>query len=160
MAAVGFAWLIALGFAGVSRAAATVSCTVSAGGISFGIYNPLNAVGTASTGTLRITCNASGTGSSSVTANLTLSRGFSGSYATRTMISGSNSLKYNLFWSTAYSQIIGDGSGGSFAGSAGPITVTAGGSNFATKTMYGLVPALQDVAPGSYTDTLTVTVTY
>jgi spore coat protein U-like protein len=38
--------------------------------------------------------------------------------------------------------------------------VTAGGSNFATGTMYGLIPASQDVAPGSYTDMITVTVTY
>ncbi len=160
MAAVGFAWAITLGFAGVSRAATTVNCTVSAGGIAFGIYNPLNAAGNASTGALRISCNGSGTGSTNVTANLTLSSGFSGSYATRTMISGANALNYNIFWSTAYSQIMGDGSGGSFAGSAGPFTVTAGGSNFATGTMYGLIPALQDVAPGSYTDMITVTVTY
>jgi spore coat protein U-like protein len=154
-AAVGLACLAAL-----AHAATTVNCTVSAGGIAFGVYNPLNAVGDASTGTLRVTCNGSGTGSANVTVNLTLSKGLSGSYATRKMFSGANTLSYNIYWSNAYNQIMGDGSGGSFGGSAGPFVVPAGGSNFATGTMYGLIPASQDVAPGSYSDVITVTVTY
>jgi len=151
---------IALWLGSHAHAATTVNCTVSAGGISFGIYNPLNAVANASTGTLRVTCNGSGTGSANVTVNLTLSTGLSGSYATRKMFSGANTLNYNIYWSTAYTQIMGDGTGGSFGGTAGPFTVPAGGSNFATGTMYGLIPALQDVAPGSYSDIITVTVTY
>jgi spore coat protein U-like protein len=141
-------------------AATTVNCTASAGGIAFGIYNPLSGVGDASTGTLRVACNGSGTGSANVTVNVTLSAGLSGSYATRKMFSGANTLNYNIFWSTAYNQIVGDGTGGSFAGSAGPFTVPAGGSNLATGTFYGLIPASQDVAPGSYSDVITVTVTY
>jgi spore coat protein U-like protein len=143
-----------------SRAATTVNCTVSAGGIAFGIYNPLGAVADASTGTLRVTCNGSGTGSANVTVNVSLSTGLSGNYATRHMFSGANTLNYNIYWSTAYTQIMGDGSGGSFAGTAGPFVVPAGGSNFATGTMYGLIPASQDVAPGSYADVITVTVSY
>ena len=76
------------------------------------------------------------------------------------MFSGANALNYNLYWSTAYNQIIGDGSGGSFAGSTQPFTVPAGGSNFATGTFYGLAPAAQDVGPGSYADVITITVEY
>ncbi|HEX3950536.1 MAG TPA: spore coat U domain-containing protein [Steroidobacteraceae bacterium] len=148
------------GLAPLAHAATTVNCSVSAGSIAFGVYNPLSAVADASTGTLRITCNGSGTGSANVTVNLSLSAGLSGSYATRKMFSGANALNYNIYWSTAYSQIMGDGSGGSFGGSAGPFVVPAGGSNFATGTMYGRIPALQDVAPGSYSDVITVTVTY
>jgi spore coat protein U-like protein len=144
----------------LAQAATTVNCTASASGIAFGIYNPLSALADASTGTLKITCNGSGTGSANVTVNVTLSTGLSGSYAARKMFSGVNSLKYNIYWSTAYNQIIGDGTGGSFAGSAGPFVVPAGGSNFATGTLYGLIPASQDVAPGAYSDVITVTVTY
>jgi spore coat protein U-like protein len=151
--------LLAL-LASVSHAATTVNCTVSASGIAFGIYNPLSAVANASTGSLRITCNGSGTGSANVTVNVSLSTGLSGSYAARKMFSGVNKLNYNIFWSTAYNQIVGDGSGGSFAGGAGPFPVPAGGSNSATGTLYGLIPTLQDVAPGSYSDVITVTVTY
>jgi spore coat protein U-like protein len=143
-----------------AHAATTVNCTASAGGIAFGIYNPLSPVANASTGSLRVTCNGSGTGSANVTVNVTLSTGLSGSYAARKMFSGVRTLNYNIFWSTAYNQIIGDGSGGSFAGSAGPFVVPAGGSNLATGTLYGLIPASQDVAAGSYSDVITVTVTY
>jgi spore coat protein U-like protein len=143
-----------------SRAATTVNCTVSASGIAFGVYNPLSAVANASTGILQVTCNGSGNGKTKITLNVTLSSGLSGSYATRKMFSGVNTLNYNIFWSTAYNQIIGDGSGGSVAGSVGPFRVAAGGSNVVTETFYGLIPASQDVAPGSYSDVITVTVTY
>jgi spore coat protein U-like protein len=144
----------------LARAATTVNCTASASGIAFGIYNPLSAIADTSTGTLRVTCDGSGTGSANVTVNVSLSAGLSGSYATRKMFSGSNVLDYNIYWSTAYNQVVGDGTGGSFAGSAGPFVVRAGGSNLATGTFYGRVPASQDVAPGSYSDIITVTVTY
>jgi spore coat protein U-like protein len=144
----------------VLEAATTLNCTVAAGSIAFGIYNPLSTTGDASTGSLRVTCSGSGSGSTNVTVGVTLSTGLSGTYSTRKMLSGVNALNYNIFWSTAYSQVIGDGSGGSFAGTAGPFTVFAGGTNFATGTMYGYIPPGQDVAAGSYSDVVTVTVTY
>jgi spore coat protein U-like protein len=147
-------------FADVAGAAVTVSCTVTAGSIAFGIYNPLSGTTDASTGSLLITCSGRGTGSTSVTANLTVSSGLSGTYASRTMLFGTNKLNYNIFWSTAYNQVMGDGTGGSFGGTTGAFTVTAGGTSSATGTMYGLVPASQDVAPGTYADTIIVTVTY
>jgi spore coat protein U-like protein len=148
--------------ASFAHAATVVNCTASAGGIAFGVYNPLSAVANASTGTLQVTCNGSGNGKgkAKVTLNVTLSRGLSGTYATRKMFSGVNTLNYNIFWSTAYNQIIGDGSGGSVAGSVGPFRLAPGGSNVVTETFYGLIPASQDVAPGSYSDVITVTVTY
>jgi spore coat protein U-like protein len=151
---------LCLVLAQLARAATTVNCTASTSGIAFGVYNPLSALADASTGTLKVTCNGSGTGSANVTLNVTLSAGLSGSYATRKMFSGVNALNYNIYWSTAYNQIVGDGTGGSFAGSAGPFVVPAGGSNFATGTFYGLIPASQDVAPGAYSDVVVVTVTY
>ena len=152
--------IAACGAATFVQAAVTVNCTASASGIAFGIYNPLNAVSDASTGSLKVTCNGSGSGTVNVTLNVTLSTGMSGTYSPRKMFSGANSLNYNIFWSAAYNQIIGDGTGGSFAGTAGPFPVAAGGSNTATGTLYGLIPASQDVVPGAYSDVITVTVTY
>src|ERR1700723_4116582 len=153
------AFLSAL-LAPLAQAATTVNCTASAGGIAFGIYNPLSTLANTSTGTVKVSCNGSGTGSANVTVNVTLSTGARGSYPTRKMFSGVNALDYNIYWSTAYNQIVGDGSGGSFAGSAGPFVVPAGGSNFATGTFYGRISASQDVAPGAYRDVIVVTVTY
>jgi len=143
-----------------ARAAVTVNCTVSAGGIAFGIYNPLSGIGDASTGSLLVTCTGTGTGSTLVTVDLSLSTGISGNYGTRTMLSGANVLDYNIYWNAAHTQIMGNGTGGSFSGQAGPFTVTAGGNVQVTGTMYGYVPPSQDVAPGGYTDVITVTVTY
>ena len=136
-------------FAAFSHAATIVNCTASAGGIAFGVYNPLSAVANTSTGTLRVTCSGSGTGSANVTVNVTFSTGLSGSYATRKMFSGANALNYNIYWSTAYNQIMGDGSGGSFGGSAGPFVVPAGGSNFATGTMMDAFPPRRTSRPAA-----------
>jgi spore coat protein U-like protein len=143
-----------------ASAAVTVNCTATAGPIAFPTYNPLNATADAITGPIKVTCSGSGTGSTNVTVGVTLSAGLSGNFANRTMLSGTNVLYYNIYWSTTYSQVMGDGTGGSFAGTAGPFTVTAGGTNYATGTMYGLVPARQNAAPGTYSDTIVVTVTY
>jgi spore coat protein U-like protein len=151
---------LALCAAPAALAAVTVNCTASASSIAFGIYNPFNTTPTTSTGNLRVTCTGSGTGSTTITVGVTLSTGLSGNFATRKMFAGANSLDYNIFWSTAYTQIMGDGSGGSFAGTTQPFTIFAGGTGTATGTMYGRVPAQQDVAPGSYVDTILVTVTY
>ncbi len=152
--------ILLLAAAPAARAAVTVNCTVTAGGIAFGIYNPFNTVGDASTGSLVVTCTGSGTGTTTVTVDVSLSTGISGTYSTRTMLSGVNVLNYNIYWSAAYQQIMGNGTGGSYSGQAGPIAISAGGSVQATGTMYGYVPPQQNVAPGGYSDVITVTVTY
>jgi spore coat protein U-like protein len=80
------------------------------------------------------------------TVNCTVSAGECGA---KKNFSGVNALNYNIFWSTGYNQIIGDGSGASVAGSVGPFRVAAGSSNVVTETFYGLIPASQDVAMGA-----------
>ncbi len=109
---------------------------------------------------LRVACSGSGRGAARITVGVSLSPGLSGNYATRTMLSGANRLNYNIYWDPQYTVVMGDGTGGSSAGTAGPITVVSGSSVQATGTMYGYVPARQDVAAGSYSDIITVTVTY
>jgi spore coat protein U-like protein len=144
-----------------AQAAVIVSCNVTTGGIAFGVYSPLSTVGTASTGALKVTCTGTGTGrrGGNVTAILSLSTGLSGNYASRTMFSATNVLNYNIYWNTAYNQIVGDGTGGSSTGSAN-MTVTVGNSAQVTNTVYGYIPPLQNAAAGGYTDVITVTVTY
>ncbi len=162
-AARGFWFALGLGLfgAGVRQAAAlTVNCTVTAGSINFGIYNPLAGVGDASTGALRVVCTGNGGGSTNVTVGVSLTAGSSGNYATRTMQSGANKLAYNIYWDPQHTVVMGDGTGGSYSGTAGPITIINGRSIQATGTMYGFVPSGQDVGAGSYIDIITVTVTY
>lgn len=90
-----------------ARAATTVTCSVAAGSIAFGLY-----AANTSTGTLRITRNGSGSGSKSDAAALGLSTGLSGSYAVRHLVAGVNTLNYHIYWRTACSQAMGHGSGG------------------------------------------------
>jgi spore coat protein U-like protein len=75
------------------------------------------------------------------------------------MRSGANVLDYNIYLTPAYTQIIGDGTSGTIAPSESG-TVTAGQIYQAGITTYGLIPASQNAAPGSYVDTIVVTVTY
>jgi spore coat protein U-like protein len=142
-----------------ARAAVTFTCTVSATGIAFGNYDPLSATGNAAVGSWTVICNAIGNGSATVAGTLTLSTGFGGNYAARAMKSGTNSLEYNIYLTPSHTQIIGDGTAGTYAPSDSG-TVTAGQIYQVNGSMYGLMPALQDVPPGSYTDSIVVTVTY
>lgn len=136
-----------------ARATITGNCTASATGVSFGIYNLLSATPLASTGTITVNCSGATqiTGNNSVT--VSLSTGQSGTFTARSLGAG---FSYNLYQDAAYSEIWGDGTGTStqYTGS-----VTNGHPSF-NATVYGEIPALQNPAPGSYTDTITVTVNY
>jgi spore coat protein U-like protein len=144
---------------GLATAAVTFTCTVSATGIAFGTYNPLSPVGDSAVGSWTVICNAIGSGSATVAGTLTMSTGFSGSYAARTMKFGANALQYNIYLTSSHQQIIGDGTAGTFAPSDSG-TVTAGQVYQVTGSMYGFMPPSQDVPAGNYTDSIIVTVTY
>jgi spore coat protein U-like protein len=151
--------LLGLGIWMPAQAAVTFSCQVTATPIAFGAYNPLNAGGTAATGSWSVICNATGSGSATVSGTLSLSTGDSGNYASRRMMSGANTLLYNIYLTPAYAQIIGNGSAGTYSPSASG-TVAAGQAYQVTGAFYGLIAAAQDVAPGIYSDSIVVTVTY
>ena len=141
-------------------AAAAVTCSVTATGPAFGVYDPLNVTPTVANGQVSTTCTLTSGGATTVNLVTSFSTGNSGSYALRTMLSGANQLNYNIFKDAAYTQILGNGTGGSQTIVA---SLTLNGGNrtkTSTSTLYGRVPASQDVAAGSYTDTITVTVTY
>jgi len=139
---------------------AVVSCTVSATGPAFGIYNPLSAAPTLANGQVTATCTRVSGGTQTVTLTSSYSMGSGTSFAARTLRSGTNILNYNLYYDAAFTQIRGDGSGGSQTGGA-TLTVSRGTPTASvTSTIYGRILAGQDVAPGLYTDTIVVTITY
>jgi spore coat protein U-like protein len=150
---------LALGIGARAQAAVVFSCTVSAGGINFGVYNPLSATGDSAAGSWTVICTATGTGSATVSGTLSLSRGNSGSYASRSLRFGANTLSYNIYLLPNFTQVLGDGTGGTVAPSDSG-TVTAGQIYQVNGNMYGLIPALQDVPAGGYSDSIVVTVTY
>jgi spore coat protein U-like protein len=141
-------------------AAAAVSCTVTATGPAFGTYNPLSPTANVANGQVQISCSLTGNVNTNVTVVSSYSTGASGSYATRSMLSGANTLSYNLYKDAAYTQIRGDGTGGSLTSSDTLSLTTTTRNKSTTAVIYGRVPARQDVAAGSYADTITLTITY
>ncbi|MEQ1439345.1 spore coat U domain-containing protein [Fontimonas sp. SYSU GA230001] len=131
-------------------------CTVSTSPVVFGSYNPISGAAVDSTGTVTVTCTA--VVSISVNYSIALGTGLGGSFAPRRMTSGANTLPYNLYTSASRSTVWGDGSGGTSTVSdgytLGLLLVTR---NY---TVYGRIPASQNVAAGAYADTIVVTVTY
>jgi len=152
--------LIAGSLTGAAPAAALVTCTASTTGMAFGVYNPLSAGPASSSGGILVSCTLLSGAAVTDAVNVYLTAGSSGSYAARSMISGGSALNYNIYFSPAYQQIWGNGTGGSYFGTATLPMSPGAPSATATGTFYGQIPAMQDVMPGSYADTIVVTVNY
>jgi spore coat protein U-like protein len=127
------------------------NCTVSTTPVAFGNYS--GAVADAS-GTVSVSCSTSG---QSVT--FSLNGGTTGTVAQRQMTAtGGYTLNYNLYTTSGYGTVWGDGGGSSVTQTA--VTTGTGTASF---TAYGQIPASQVVtAPNgtSFADTVTATVTY
>ena len=130
------------------------SCTVAATNLSFGTYNP--ASGTALTGssTISVYC----TNSTPYTVFLNAGTGTGSTFTTRKLLNSTTSttLGYNLYTSSQLTTVWGD-----TTASTGDITGTGAGTLTAVPaTVYGSIPINQDMAPGTYSSTITVTVNY
>jgi len=126
--------------------AAMAECSLNLIGLTFGNYDPFAATDTDITGSVSVTCD------SDTSAQIAFSAGF-GPFANRQMKGGGGSvLFYNLYTDPSRLSLWGDGSPGtnlvSFSGTSGSYTV------------YGRIPARQNVPVGSYGDTITVTLTF
>lgn len=130
------------------------ACTISGTGVAFGAYNPQATGADNSTGTVNLACPTA------VTAPIVaLSTGQSGSFAARRLSNGSFNLDYNLYTNSARTIVWGNGTGGSMTQTLSGGTVSGGTRNF-SRTIYGRIPALQNVGAGAYSDTITLTVTF
>jgi spore coat protein U-like protein len=124
---------------------AAAGCTASAQGVAFGAYNPLSGAAVDGVGNVAVSCDVA------TAYTVALSPG-SGSYAARTMTSGAHRLGYNLYVDATRAVVWGDGTAGSAA--------VPGLGTAANHTVYGRIPGIQNVDVGSYTDTITITLTF
>lgn len=130
------------------------TCTVSANPLSFGTYQPGQGSASASA-TLAVRCTRGAPFS------VALNAGTGGSVAQRLMSMGTSRLQYNLYTTATHTAVWGDGT-------QSTATVSGVGRGFMsgaeiTHTVYGQIPdspANVDLAPGHYTDVITVTVSY
>ena len=130
---------------GVTAQHASAVCVLNVQGVIFGSYDVFSITNLASTGNIDVICTPSSAYS------ITLNAG-TGSYASRIMSSGANQLNYNLYTDATYTSVWGDGTGGS--------SVVNGNALTANHTVYGRIPARQNVPVGNYADTITVTITF
>jgi spore coat protein U-like protein len=126
----------------------SLGCTVSTTSLGFGSINPLIAADTNSVATVTVSCTAL------TSYSLSLSAGGGGSFLQRTMRSGANQLFYQIYSDAANSTVWGDGSGGSSV-----VNASAAGTGTTTYA-YGRVPHQQTAVPGTYADSIVVTITY
>jgi spore coat protein U domain-containing protein, fimbrial subunit CupE1/2/3/6 len=131
----------------ITSVAHSATCKVSTSGLNFGSYNVFNTVSDDITATITLKCTTGAPYS------ISLSSG-SGTYASRTMTNAAKKLLYNLYVDATHLTIWGDGSSGT-----GIFSGTGSGVNVGI-TIYGRVPARQNASVGSYTDSVTVTVTF
>ncbi len=136
----------------VSEIQAAPSCGMTTTGLAFGNINPLSPSQPSSTASITLNCTGG-----PVSYVISLSKG-NGAFTQRTMLSGSNSLNYNIYTSSAYTTIVGDGTSSSLTINGSFATDPAS----ATHTLYGRISNLNlwSTFAGAYTDNIAVTVTY
>lgn len=134
----------------IAVSAAEAACTISTTAVSFGSYNVFAAA--ADDGTGQITYRCTGTPTPLVT--IQLDKGGSSSFSPRQMRNGSEMLNFNLYLDSTRTTIWGDGTGGTQAYSqANP----PNGQNI-NLSVFGRIPAGQDVSAGTYSATVTATI--
>jgi spore coat protein U-like protein len=134
--------------------AASAACTVGSTGVAFGAYDPRSATPDDSSGTIQADCHPSDNAP-----NVEIGAGLYGTIATRRMSSGAATLSYLLYTSAARSVVWGDGTQGSITQTLTGGSVS-GGTRYFSGTIYGRIPAGQNVPAGTYNDTLMVTISF
>jgi spore coat protein U-like protein len=127
------------------------SCTISVTSVAFGTYNVFTTTAVDSTGTITYQCNSKATNIS-----ISLSDGSSTTYSPRTLRKGSEILQYNLYSDAARTTVWGDGT----AGTSVYTNANPPNNSNVTVTVYGRIPAQQDVSAGSYTDTVSAVINF
>ncbi len=130
------------------RRAAAQTCSVTTTSIAFGIYDVFATVPLASTGSVTVRCLFS----PGVT--VWLDKGVNApTNLPRRLASGGNRLDYNLYIDAAHTAVWGD---------PNPNHRDTGLLLWwpVTLTVYGQIPAGQDVPAGTYTDMVTVTINF
>ncbi len=132
------------------------TCSASATAVAFPNYTPGGGAVTAN-GTISVKCT--NTSPYHVALNAGSSTGDAFTQRLMTLAAGTATLQYNLYTTAGFATVFGDGTGttatiaGTGAGLATPVTTTVYGQLLDST-------ANQAVAPGNYSDTITVTISY
>jgi spore coat protein U-like protein len=127
------------------------TCTVSATTLAFGssIPSPIT-TNIDAQGAVNATCSTN----AAYTVALNRGAGAGATFAARRMTNGANGINYALYRNATRTQLWGDGTAGSSVANA-----TGSGASQAL-VVYGRIAGGQAAPTGSYSDTITVTVTF
>lgn len=138
-----------------TTASVTANCTISTTALDFGAYDPVSANASSAltgSGSVSTTC----TNGSSVAIRLgqgsNADAGSSDDSPLRRLKAGSNYLSYALYQDAARTTVWGNTT-------ATDVEITGSGAA-QTNTIYGTIPAGQNVPAGSYSDTVIATVDF
>lgn len=132
-----------------------MSCTISAGAMTFGSYDPTSGTDNDATATLTSTCTSGGAAVITMNDGVSNQTDSTDAAPLRAMLDGgdpSQELTYQLY---------SDSAGGTVWGNteATGKAITANGTA-QTFTAYGRIPHSQTVSEGTFTDSVLVTLTY
>jgi spore coat protein U-like protein len=156
--------VLACGLVLISKPALAVlqGCTVSATSVTFAsAYDPSNVNGLDGTGTITVSCSVLALGLFE-NWDILLDPGINsaGSYTPRKLNDGFNhKMTYNLYTNLGHSSVWGDGATSGTLKVSDQRTLQIGNSQY-PYTVYAHLDALQDLPPGTYGDTITVTLNY
>lgn len=144
--------LLVVGAAGLLTApAAQAACTISTTGVNFGTYNVFQGTPDDADGQVTFRCTTF-----ELFVRIDLDRGGAASFNPRQMRQGSEILSYNLYRDASRSTIWGDGTGGT----QNFVQIFVPANQNINLTVYGRIPAGQDVRAGAYTNTVTATIQF
>lgn len=126
------------------------ACSVSANNLSFGDYDPTSSTPLDVTTTITVLCTLG----TSFSVGLDEGDGSGASVTSRLMTNGGSTLNYGLYQNAGRSTNWGNSVGSDTPAAQNALAL---GNDL---TVYGRVPEGQNVAQGTYTDDVTVTVTY
>ncbi len=122
--------------------------------MAFGNYDAISKARVSTQTTMTVTCTGPGT----LNYNFTLSPGQSGNQTARYLAKGANRMSYQVYLDVNRAYIFGDGTGGTQA-VRGSRTLPDGNVSDVIP-LFGSITPGQNPVPGTYTDTVTVLLTY
>ena len=154
---------VAIALLGACSARADITChIVSTSGIAFGVYDSLSATPTDTLTNIRVSCERNG-GPQIVIMTMRLGPGSHGATASdrrmRQVSGGNDYLAYGLYRDVSRSAVWGSNENVDTVSQTVSIAVPNKGTQSGTFTIYGRIPALQDVSAGTYSDRVDITLT-
>ncbi len=144
--------LALLGALFCARPAGAASCVFnSVTPVAFGPYDVFSATADDAVGSFTFQCSLLQL-LDAITINI--STGSSGTYSSRTMLNGANTLNYNLYMDAARTVVWGDKSSGTsnYTALLAALPVTL--------SVYGRIPARQNAKAGNFADTVVITLLF